>query len=422
MRFVVHHHAVKIHLIGSGRSGPTQEARRFENTGFRERPVAPTTQCGPNRLALTDFDQDLIERCLRRLPGAWEEFVDRFASVVLQIVRHTLQVHGEATRGDRVQDLVAAAFATLLHDDFAVLRRFRRKSSLASFLAVTARRTTLLALRSAQPEEKPPPVGPANLATPVAAIAGPTPPSSATTVSSLDLAKPSQSRAMRPRPVSRPSTALRRSLGSVQRFLASRLPRIATQVARLFDALKERQRDLVKRLTYPAWLVSLLSSVENALAAFLDRIARAAEIDTPSTRNPALRHESEQSKQTQAALMRMRFMLMMQSAAIAAETRHKGQIALPRPWRKTPSAGIAAPILTEGLATRAQEIWSDYQQSHDLSEKAGQTAGIDPATGRIWFGESVQGVIAERVADAIDSPLYFVRVESSVDLHEAEHR
>jgi hypothetical protein len=32
---------------------------------------------------------------------------------------------------------------------------------------------------------------------------------------------------------------------------------------------------------------------------------------------------------------------------------------------------------------RAQKIWSEYERDHDLSEKAGQTAGIEPATGRI---------------------------------------
>ena len=30
---------------------------------------------------------------------------------------------------------------------------------------------------------------------------------------------------------------------------------------------------------------------------------------------------------------------------------------------------------------RAQKIWSEYERDHDLSEKAGQTAGIEPATG-----------------------------------------
>jgi RNA polymerase sigma-70 factor (ECF subfamily) len=108
-------------------------------------------------LALTESDQDLIDRCVRRVPGAWEEFVDRFAGLVLRVVRHTVQLHGGAVMEDRLPTFVAAAFATLLRDDFAVLRRFRGRSSLASYLAVTARRTTLLALSTPQTTAAPAP-------------------------------------------------------------------------------------------------------------------------------------------------------------------------------------------------------------------------------------------------------------------------
>ena len=58
---------------------------------------------------------------------------------------------------------------------------------------------------------------------------------------------------------------------------------------------------------------------------------------------------------------------------------------------------------TEADSNRALEIWSDYQQHHELSEKAGQTAGIDPASGRIWFGESIQDVVIQRDADGTDA-------------------
>jgi hypothetical protein len=68
---------------------------------------------------------------------------------------------------------------------------------------------------------------------------------------------------------------------------------------------------------------------------------------------------------------------------------------------------------TEADSNRAQQIWSDYQHHHDLSEKAGQTAGIDPASGRIWFGQSIQDVIAQRDAAASEAPLFFVRVGST---------
>jgi hypothetical protein len=68
---------------------------------------------------------------------------------------------------------------------------------------------------------------------------------------------------------------------------------------------------------------------------------------------------------------------------------------------------------TEADSNRANEIWGEYQQQHDVTEKAGQTAGIDPASGSIWFGESIQEVIAQRDADGSEAPLFFVRVGSA---------
>jgi hypothetical protein len=77
---------------------------------------------------------------------------------------------------------------------------------------------------------------------------------------------------------------------------------------------------------------------------------------------------------------------------------------------------------TEADSRRAQEIWSDYQRHHDLSARAGQTAGIDPATGRIWFGESIEDVVAQRDTAASDSPLFFVRVGHPTYYRKGGHR
>ncbi|HUQ70551.1 MAG TPA: hypothetical protein VM165_13560 [Planctomycetaceae bacterium] len=68
---------------------------------------------------------------------------------------------------------------------------------------------------------------------------------------------------------------------------------------------------------------------------------------------------------------------------------------------------------TESESRRAQAIWLDYQQHHDLSGKEGRTAGIDPASDSVWFGDSIQDVIAQRDAEGIGAPLYFVRVGSA---------
>lgn len=77
---------------------------------------------------------------------------------------------------------------------------------------------------------------------------------------------------------------------------------------------------------------------------------------------------------------------------------------------------------TEVDSQRAQQIWLDYQQRDDLSEKVGQTGGIDPASGRIWFGDSIQDVIAQRDAQGSDASLFFVRVGSETYYRKGGHR
>jgi hypothetical protein len=65
---------------------------------------------------------------------------------------------------------------------------------------------------------------------------------------------------------------------------------------------------------------------------------------------------------------------------------------------------------TETHSNRAHEIWSAYVRSHDVSNKIGQTAGIDPDSGRIWFGNSILDVVTQCRAEGSDAPLFFVRV------------
>ncbi len=77
---------------------------------------------------------------------------------------------------------------------------------------------------------------------------------------------------------------------------------------------------------------------------------------------------------------------------------------------------------TDADSNRAQEIWSEYQQHHDLSEKVGQTAGIDPVSGRIWFGDSMQDVVAQQDAAGAAAPLFFVRVGHDTYYRKGGHR
>jgi hypothetical protein len=77
---------------------------------------------------------------------------------------------------------------------------------------------------------------------------------------------------------------------------------------------------------------------------------------------------------------------------------------------------------TEANSKRAQEDWSQYQQQHDLSGMVGQTAGIDPDSGRVWFGDSIDDAIVKRDANGSSAPLFFMRVGSPTYYRKGGHR
>ena len=91
-------------------------------------------------MALTDPDDSLLKRCLQREPDAWKEFVDRFAGVFLQVIRHTAQTRSVPLTIDDADDLAADVFLSIIAGNFEVLRRFRGESSLVTYLTVIARR------------------------------------------------------------------------------------------------------------------------------------------------------------------------------------------------------------------------------------------------------------------------------------------
>jgi hypothetical protein len=65
---------------------------------------------------------------------------------------------------------------------------------------------------------------------------------------------------------------------------------------------------------------------------------------------------------------------------------------------------------TEDDSARARRFWSEYQQQHDVSDRIGQAVGIDPDTGRVWFGESAIDIRRQQEAEGDSKPLYVLRV------------
>jgi hypothetical protein len=71
---------------------------------------------------------------------------------------------------------------------------------------------------------------------------------------------------------------------------------------------------------------------------------------------------------------------------------------------------------------QARHYWAVYQQQHDLSGQQGQTAGIDPVSGRIWCGPSAKAIVAQLAAEGLTISLYFLRIGSDVYLRKGYHR
>lgn len=80
------------------------------------------------------------------------------------------------------------------------------------------------------------------------------------------------------------------------------------------------------------------------------------------------------------------------------------------------------PNWTEADSHRAKHIWAEYQKQHDITERIGQTAGIDPKSERIWFGESALEIVQKRLVEGLTSPLFFERVGDTAYLRKGGRR
>lgn len=94
-------------------------------------------------MVLSEIDRKLLQRCLNRKPHAWEDFVDRFIGLALHVIRHTARSRSIRVSDEDEEDLAAEFFLAIVNDDFAILRRFRGESSLATYLTVVARRVVV---------------------------------------------------------------------------------------------------------------------------------------------------------------------------------------------------------------------------------------------------------------------------------------
>lgn len=94
-------------------------------------------------MPLTNIDRKLLSDLLAGQSGTWKLFVDRFTSLIVQVIHHTAHAHSLKLNADDVEDLCADTFAELLIRDMAALRSFRGRCSLATYLGVITRRVVV---------------------------------------------------------------------------------------------------------------------------------------------------------------------------------------------------------------------------------------------------------------------------------------
>ena len=108
-------------------------------------------------MAFTAVDRALLQRCLNREPGAWNDFVDRFLGLIYHVIHYTAHLRSVPLRPEDTEDLAAEILLQIVANDYAVLRQFKGNSSLATYLTVIARRICVheLARRTAFREAQP---------------------------------------------------------------------------------------------------------------------------------------------------------------------------------------------------------------------------------------------------------------------------
>ena len=72
---------------------------------------------------------------------------------------------------------------------------------------------------------------------------------------------------------------------------------------------------------------------------------------------------------------------------------------------------IPKPDWTEADTQRALQFWDEYQKTHDVSAWTGMTVGIEPKSGRVFFGDSAKEIMLRRQKEeGVWEPLFVLRV------------
>jgi RNA polymerase sigma-70 factor, ECF subfamily len=89
---------------------------------------------------LTDVDKELLQRLIAKKAGAWNDFVDRYLSLIYHAIHHTAHLRSARLTPEDVEDIASEVLVQLVNNDYKALKEFKGSASLSTYLTVIARR------------------------------------------------------------------------------------------------------------------------------------------------------------------------------------------------------------------------------------------------------------------------------------------
>ncbi|MHC4957244.1 MAG: RNA polymerase sigma factor [Planctomycetota bacterium] len=98
-----------------------------------------------------DDDLALLARCIAEEPGAWVEFVNRFAPTTRAIARRYLKLHGQPQDDNAVDDVTQDVFVAITRRNFRLLKNYDPRYTFKTYLGVITRTEVHRQLRKRRP-------------------------------------------------------------------------------------------------------------------------------------------------------------------------------------------------------------------------------------------------------------------------------
>jgi RNA polymerase sigma-70 factor (ECF subfamily) len=96
-------------------------------------------------------DLELVERCISGEPGAWRQFVDRFAPTVRALARRYLRLHGQIPDSAELDDVAQDVFLAVTRREFRLLKNYDPTYTFKTYLGVITRTEVHRILRKKRP-------------------------------------------------------------------------------------------------------------------------------------------------------------------------------------------------------------------------------------------------------------------------------